>query len=154
MDRRGISPVLGTCLLVVLTVLLVASMGTVMLGSDIRSEPTTLRVSASADATADRITLTHEGGDAIDPKTLELRVTIDGTALEYQPPVPFFAAKGFRSGPTGPFNAATGSEWTAGETGSIQLASTNAPALRADDRVEITLLEGKDGLVTVETTAE
>lgn len=154
MDRRGVSPVLGTCLLVVLTVLLVASMGAVMLGPDGRSEPTTLRVSASADATADRITLTHEGGDTIDPTTLELRVTIDGTPLDHQPPVPFFAARGFRSGPTGPFNAATDGAWTAGETGSIQLASTNAPTLRAGDRVEFTLLAGEDVLATVETTAE
>jgi len=154
MGRRGLSTVAGTCLLVALTVLLAASVGAVTLGSDMRSEPTTLRVSASVDATADRIALTHEGGDAVDPASLGLRVKIDGTPLDHQPPVPFFAAKGFVSGPTGPFNSATDGEWTAGETGSIRLASTNAPTLRAGDSVELTVLEGEDVLATVETAAE
>ncbi|WP_136688748.1 type IV pilin N-terminal domain-containing protein [Halorhabdus amylolytica] len=154
MDGRGISPVVGTCVIVVLTVLLVAATGTIMLGADHHQKPaTTTRLSASVDASDDRIALTHEGGDTLAPESLALRVRINGTPLDRQPPIPFFAAKGFRAGPTGPFNAATTGKWTAGETGSIRLASTNAPNLTAGARVELTLLEGEDVLATVETTA-
>jgi hypothetical protein len=51
--------------------------------------------------------------------------------------VPFFAARGFRAGPTGPFNAAADPGWTAGEAASLRLASTNAPGISPGDRVVV-----------------
>jgi hypothetical protein len=73
-------------------------------------------------------------------RRLAVRVTVAGTPLRHQPPVRFFAARGFRAGPTGPFNAAADPAWTAGETASLRLASTNAPGIDPDDRVVVRVL--------------
>ena len=154
MDCRAISPLLGTVLLVAVTVALATTVGAMVVTSDMASESSTVRLSANADAATETLSLTHEGGSTLNPDTLTMRIHIDGTALDRQPPIPFFAAKGFVSGPTGPFNAATKGEWTAGETGSLQLATTNAPNLAVGDRVEFTLLDGESVIATVETTAQ
>lgn len=153
MGSRALSPLLGTVLLVVLSVLLAATMGTVFGGAGIEST-TTARFSASADAANDQISLTHEGGAALNSNALEIHVEVDGTPLEHQPPVPFFAASGFVSGPTGPFNNATTDEWIAGETGSFRLARTNTPPLTDGASVEITITRDGTVLGTVETSAE
>jgi hypothetical protein len=93
----------------------------------------------SVDAGSDRVALTHVGGDVLDAEALALRVAVDGTPLVHQPPVPFFAARGFRSGPTGPFNSGADPRWTPGETASVRLASTNAPAIEPGARVRVTV---------------
>lgn len=87
--------------------------------------PARALLSLSVDPGTDRIAIRHEGGDALEPAAVGLHVTVDGDPIAHQPPVPFFAATGFISGPTGPFNSATKGEWTAGEVGSLRLASTN-----------------------------
>jgi len=153
MDRRAISPLVGTVLLVALTVAFAASVGGLLVQSGTDQEVSAVRIAASADASSDTLSMTHEGGATLDPDALSMKVTVDGVALNHQPPIPFFAADGFKSGPTGPFNGATEGEWTAGETGSVTLAATNAPNLTAGDRVEITLLEGETVVTVVETTA-
>lgn len=154
MDERAISPVLGTGLLLVLTVLLAATMGTVLLGADTPDEPTTTRFSASANASAEKIAITHEGGASLDPDSLTVRVRIDGRSLDHQPPIPFFASTGFISGPTGPFNSATTGDWSAGQTGSFRLAATNDPGVTDGARVEITVSTESNVIATVETTAD
>lgn len=96
----------------------------------------------SVDAGADRIELTHLAGDALDAEALRLTVQVAGEPLTHQPPVPFFAARGFRSGPTGPFNPAADPRWTAGETASFRVASTNAPTIDSGDRVRVDVYAG------------
>jgi FlaG/FlaF family flagellin (archaellin) len=93
----------------------------------------------SVDAGSDRVALTHVGGDVLDAETLSLRVTVDGTPLVHQPPVPFFAARGFHPGPTGPFNSGADPRWTPGETASFEVASTNAPTIEPGARVRVTV---------------
>ncbi|MFC7136383.1 hypothetical protein [Halobaculum litoreum] len=61
-----------------------------------------------------RLTFVHAGGDAVDVTDLRLVVLVDGERLRYQPAVPFFAQRGFRSGPVGPFNRAGDARWTTG----------------------------------------
>mgnify|MGYP006294218953 CR=1 FL=1 len=150
---RGISPVVGTVLVVAITVTLAAVLAAGVTGLGTPDPTPTAAFSASADAEADRVTVTHEGGDAVVPATLSVEITVDGEPLATQPPVPFFAAAGFRSGPTGPFNSATDDPWTAGETAGLRLASTNSPLLDPGDTVEVTLTYDRGTLATVEASA-
>ncbi|MFC7097987.1 type IV pilin N-terminal domain-containing protein [Halobaculum marinum] len=94
------------------------------------------------------VTLTHAGGDALDVRTLRVVVAVDGTPLRHQPSVPFFAQRGFRSGPTGPFNSAADPRWTAGETASFALAGTNRPQIEPGTSVEVTVYRDGRRLVT------
>lgn len=135
MSRRATASVVAVALLVLLAVglagVLAAGLGAVAPPEP----PPRAALELSADAGADRVALTHLGGDPLDVRRLRLRVSVDGTGLAHQPPVPFFAARGFRAGPTGPFNSAAAPRWTPGETASLRLASTNAPALAPGARV-------------------
>jgi flagellin-like protein len=150
---RGLSPVVGSLLLVALTVGLAATVGTVALQTDTADPPPRVRLSAAADAATDRITVTHEGGDSVAVDRLRMRVTVAGDPLAHQPPVPFFAASGFHSGPTGPFNTATDGEWVAGQTAGLRLASTNDPLLDPGDPVTVVLYHGDYRIASLETTA-
>jgi hypothetical protein len=80
-------------------------------------------------------------------------VRIDGEPLAKQPPVPFFAAAGFESGPTGPFNAATDGTWRAGQTAAIRIASTNSPQLSDGAVVTVRIYTEHYRLASVRATA-
>lgn len=141
LDRRAVAPVVGGVLLVALTVVLAAAVGAAALGAagdvpDPGGEGT-VALSLSVDAGPDRLTLVHRAGAPLDARQLRVRIRVAGTPLEHQPPVPFFAARGFRAGPTGPFNPAADPRWTAGERASLRLASTNAPGIDPGDRVVV-----------------
>jgi hypothetical protein len=92
-----------------------------------------------ADAAGDSLTLTHRGGDSVDVRAATIRVVVSGRPLRHQPQTPFFATRGFRSGPTGPLNPGSDGRWTAGERARVRLAATNAPLLDPGDRVTVTL---------------
>ena len=149
MSDRAAAPVVGVVLLVAVTVIAATAVGTA-LPSELSAPARTAAFDIAADDTG-RLTVTHLGGDAIDPDDLRLRVLVDGTPLSEQPPVPFFSATGFESGPTGPFNSATSGVWRAGESASLRVAGTNAPAFRRGTTVEVRLYA--DGTrIAVETT--
>lgn len=125
---RAVAPVLGTVLLVAVTVTLAAAVGAVALA--VPATPATetpVVLSASVNASADRLTLGYESGPPIDVRTLRVRVSVDGTPLAYQPPVPFFRSPGFPAAPTGPFNSGADPRWTPGETTSLRLSPKNTP---------------------------
>lgn len=151
MSARAISPVLGTVLLVLATVVVAGAVGVVALGTTVPASPQTVAIDVRIDAGAERLTFVHRGGDPLDVRELSIHVEIGGTPLAAQPPVPFFAADGFRSGPTGPFNSASDPRWTAGETASVRLAGTNDPSLSPGARVVVKIYSG-DATVT-ETSA-
>lgn len=153
MTDRALSPVIGSLLLVVLTVGLATAVGAAVLDTDPAEPGPRVRFSASADAATDRIAVTHRGGDTLSTADLRIEITVDGRPLEHQPPVPFFASEGFVSGPTGPFNSATDEPWTAGETAALRLAGTNAPLLDPGDAVGIDLYHGNSLVAHLETTA-
>ncbi|MFB6111545.1 MAG: type IV pilin [Halobacteriaceae archaeon] len=88
-----------------------------------------------------QVTLHHRGGPALDVRTLTIEVYVDGRPLASQPPIPFFAARGFRGGPGGPFNSAADLRWTVGERASFRIASTNTPTVRAGVPVTLRLLK-------------
>ena len=146
---RALSPVIGVLVLTALTVVLAASVGAVVATEPVDPAPVAdLRV--SVDAGADQLTVRHAGGDAIPTDILRVRLRVAGTPVTHQPPVPFFAARGFRSGPTGPFNPAAAGPWTAGETATLRLASTNSPGIDAGDPVHVTV--ATDGALLVDRT--
>jgi len=150
---RALSPVLGTVLLLAITVALAGTVGFVVFVDAPAELTPRATFSLSADAAADRIVLTHEGGDALSTTDLTIRVHVDGEPLAHQPPVPFFASKGFHGGPTGPFNAATDPEWSAGEDAEFELASTNDPLLEQGSTVEVTISNEGAVIATVEAEA-
>lgn len=137
--ERGAIPVVGVLLLLAITVLSAATLGFVV-STPASEPPPTASFELSADGQSGEIELTHLGGDRINLTEVSLRISIDGTRLEKQPPVPFFAASGYMSGPTGPFNRASPNAWAAGETATLTVASTNEPELSPGDTVRVQLL--------------
>ena len=135
-DARAVTPVVGVVLLVGMTVVIALSVGLMLTTPDLEETPTA-SLTLTAESNDNRIVLTHESGDTLDVSALNLTVEVDGTPLAEQPPVPFFAADGFDSGPTGPFNSRSPDEWRAGEQAGVRLAGTNAPALTAGSTVTV-----------------
>ena len=136
---RAATPVVGVVLLVAVTVLAASLVGTAVLVAEAPTEPTQVALSLSVDASTERLRLTHRSGRSLNASRLSVTVTVDGDPLVEQPPVPFFAASGFRGGPTGPFNSGGDPRWTAGERAGFRLASTNAPAIDDGDVVMVTI---------------
>jgi flagellin-like protein len=149
---RGSAPVVAVVVLVAITVVGAGAVSAV-LSVDPAAPAPTADFTVAVDAGADRIAVTHTGGDTIDPAAVSVTVRVAGDPLAHQPPVPFFAATGYHAGPTGPFNAASAGAWTAGETGAVELASTNAPAIDRGDRVTVTVATDRAVIATLETTA-
>jgi len=106
---------------------------------------------ASSDGT---VALTLLSGPPLDPDSVEVRIAVDGQPLARQPPVPFFSASGFVSGPTGAFNAASSEDWTVGETVTVRIAGTNAPVPMAGDTVRVELRVRGQLLGAAEATVE
>jgi flagellin-like protein len=147
-DNRAVSPVVGTILLVGVTVVLAVFVGAAL---TVQAPDETPSASLSLTVGGDgNITLTHEGGDTLDVSALNLTVAVDGAELAHQPPVPFFAADGFKTGPTGPFNSQSPDRWRAGERAGVRPASTNKPPLTGGSEVTVRL--SVDGAVIYEET--
>lgn len=154
MADRGVSPVVGVVCLTAVTAVLAAVVGTAVLGATPQAS-TPPATSASFGVTAEptgEVTLVHRGGDSVDPEAIELFVRVGDEPLEWQPPVPFFSARGFESGPTGAFNSATTDTWEAGEAASFTVAGTNDPELRAGETVAVRISIDDRSVSTVETT--
>jgi len=148
---RATTPVVGVALLVAVTVVAAAAVGSAVLAVDRPDAPPRTALSLSADAGTDRIALRHEGGAALEVASLRVQVRVDGEPLAHQPPVPFFATTGFESGPTGPFNVATRDRWTAGEVAAVRLAGTNDPQLTPGATVRVRVYA--DGQQVADLTA-
>ncbi|WP_256296159.1 type IV pilin [Haloarchaeobius salinus] len=151
---RAVSPVVGIALLLALTVVTssVVAVGALDLATE-QTAPPQATFDATADASTGRVTITHRGGEAIDVDELELVVTVDGEELRRQPPVPFFSARGFVSGPTGPFNVAADQRWTAGESASFAIAGTNGPVVSHGAVVVVTLVVEGNIVASVRSVA-
>ncbi|WP_269801693.1 type IV pilin [Haloprofundus halophilus] len=132
---RASVPAVGVVLLLLLSVSLAASVGAVALDHAESVDDGGTRAALSLTATGETLQFVHRGGETLDVRRLELRVSVDGEPLEHHPPVPFFSASGFRPGPTGPFNSAASPEWRAGETASVAVAGTNDPELTVGSSV-------------------
>ncbi|MFB6129391.1 MAG: type IV pilin [Salinigranum sp.] len=84
-DRQAVSPVIGVILMVAITVILAAVIGTFVLGLGdqvSQSQPNAnigFQYNINNGAGNHKITITHKGGDKLDPKTL--KVTINSSAV-------------------------------------------------------------------------
>lgn len=143
---RGVAPLVGVALLVLLSVALAAVVAGSLTAVDADDPPPAATLEVDADADADRIGVNHGGGDALDPAAVSLRVEIDGEELDRRPPVPFFSARGFEPGPGGPFNSGWHGDWVAGETASLQVAATNDPG-GIDEGATVRVVVKVDGRV-------
>ncbi len=139
MPDRAIAPAIGVVLLVAITVTLagvVLAMGlTVSPGS-----AQTATVEGSLNHTANAITLVHTGGDPIDLEEADIRISVDGTPLTHQPPVPYWNPDGFQGFPSGPFNPSSENTWESGERGTIRLDTDNEPLPNANATVEVAVI--------------
>ncbi|MFB6153531.1 MAG: type IV pilin [Halodesulfurarchaeum sp.] len=137
---RAVSPVIGSVMLVLVTVGLVAALALVVHGGSMPTvQPDYTSLSATASSSGE-IVLTHRGGKAIDVDEIRVLVLVEGEPLDLQPPVPFFSTEGFQPGPTGPFNVAADQNWTVGERASFVIAGSNAPSLSPGDRVRVEIV--------------
>jgi len=80
-DSRAVSPVIGVILMVAITVILAAVIGTFVLGlgDSVESAPQA-SFNFDFDSSNDNVTLTHRGGDNINTNNTEVR--INGTAVD------------------------------------------------------------------------
>ncbi|SEW20040.1 type IV pilin [Halobacterium jilantaiense] len=148
---RAYAPV-AAVLLVAVTV--VAAAGVFAFVPSLPGEPPERRgvtATASSDGT---VALTLLSGPPVDPDSLDVRIAVDGEPLARQPPVPFFSASGFVSGPTGAFNAASSADWRVGETVTVRIAGTNDPVPAAGETVRVELRVRGQLLGAAETTVE
>jgi len=142
----------GLPLAVVVCVLVAVAAGTAVLGPLPDRGMSTAAVSLAVDD--ETLTFVHRGGPTLVVADLRLVVSVDGTPLRHQPPVPFFAARGYRAGPTGPFNRGGDGRWSAGERATLTLASTNRPDVAADDLVRVRLVINGRTVATVSARAD
>lgn len=148
---RGYAPV-AVVLLLAVTVVAAAAVATAV--PALPGDPPPQR-GVAADATSDgRVAVTLLSGESIDIESATVRVAVGGEPLAHQPPVPFFAARGFHGGPTGPFNVAADPSWTVGETASLRVAGTNSPELRVGATLTVRVLVDGRVVAVGETAVE
>ncbi|AKH98112.1 type IV pilin [Halanaeroarchaeum sulfurireducens] len=84
---RGVSPVIGVILMVAITVILAAVIGTFVLGlgENVSSTAPQAQLTMSADASTDNITVEHKGGDAIIASEIKVKVSNESKSVTYTP---------------------------------------------------------------------
>ncbi|WP_331232886.1 type IV pilin N-terminal domain-containing protein [Natronorarus salvus] len=80
-EERAVSPVIGVILMVAITVILAAVIGTFVLGlgDDVNAAPSA-QLSFQVDDDTDNLIISHDGGDALEPG--EMSLIVDGTAID------------------------------------------------------------------------
>ena len=149
--QRGISPLVGTVVLLAITVCLVGVIAVGFTAWSVDSSPTAA-FDLAADGDAAAIVIEHVAGEPVDVRDLSLTISIDGTALSSQPSVPFTGNPGYYGAPIGPFNGAADPQWRAGERAGLTVAKTNSPTLEAGDAVAVRI--AVDGRVVADLEAE
>lgn len=148
---RAAVPVVGTVLVIALTVVVALLLTTALLGVGSTSEPTpTAAIELSVEENT--LVFSHNHGEPLNVTAISIRIAVDGEPLDEQPPVPFFAASGFDSGPTGPFNSASDNEWRVGQTASLTVADTNTPTLDSGSTVSVRITTDTGTVIRTETT--
>jgi flagellin-like protein len=84
-DDEAVSPVIGVILMVAITVILAAVIGTFVLGLGDQVQDTAPQASFNFDFGTDNnnasVGITHDGGDSIDTSSASLNTTVDGTEV-------------------------------------------------------------------------
>ena len=74
-DDRAVSPVIGVILMVAITVILAAVIGTFVLGLGDQVQTTAPNAQIAFDASSDEVTVSHDGGDTIDAEEVKFTVS-------------------------------------------------------------------------------
>ena len=156
---RAVSSALGVLLVTALTLVLAAVAGVAVIATvspatvSSADVPERVALSASANATTGQVDLVHEAGPALDVREIRVRISVGGTRLKHQPPVPFYSASGFGSFPSGPFNPVADPRWEPGEWAGLVITGGNAAPLVSGASVRIELYRGEYPIAAVETRA-
>lgn len=78
-EKRAVSPVIGVILMVAITVILAAVIGTFVLGLGDQVQQTAPNANFQFEFSNDELTVTHSGGDGVAAEELFLRGDIDAT---------------------------------------------------------------------------
>ncbi|WP_247002659.1 type IV pilin N-terminal domain-containing protein [Halosolutus gelatinilyticus] len=151
---RGTSPIVGLIAVLAVTVCLGAIIAVGVGSWSIESGAPMATFDLTVDGDRSAITIEHVAGDPIDVEALSVVITVDGTELANQPPVPFVGANGFDGAPRGPFNAASDSTWEAGERAGVTVAETNAPEIETGNAIAVTLSVDGRPAASLEATAD
>jgi flagellin-like protein len=80
-EERGVSPVIGVILMVAITVILAAVIGTFVLGLGDQVSQTAPQATLSVeDTSSSSITIAHNGGDDLAASETTIKATVDGTS--------------------------------------------------------------------------
>ena len=84
-DDRGVSPVIGVILMVAITVILAAVIGTFVLGlgSNVGNNAPSATFDWDYDSGTENLTVTHQGGDALDNSTINITSTPSTSDVTY-----------------------------------------------------------------------
>ena len=80
-DDDAVSPVIGVILMVAITVILAAVIGTFVLGLGDQVQTTAPNAQLSWDSSSDEVTVTHDGGDSVDAQQAFINYNVEGTEL-------------------------------------------------------------------------
>ena len=140
-DDRAVSPVIGVILMVAITVILAAVIGTFVLGlgDSLGDSQPTAQLNAEIDYDSENVTIEHSGGDSIEADELRVIVDINDTTLES--------------------NSNYANRFSVGDTITGQIADgTGAGGPAADSEVRIRVIhESSDSVLldrSFETTSE
>jgi len=129
MAQRAVSTVPATVLLIVVTVVvavgLAGASGHVHAMGQAPCVDTPVAVALAVDGT--QLRLTHLAGPPVPLTDAVATISVGGRPLRHQPPLPFFAARGFRAAPTGAFNSGSDGVLSVGSQASLRIAATNDP---------------------------
>jgi flagellin-like protein len=83
-EKRAVSPVIGVILMVAITVILAAVIGTFVLGLGDQVSATSPQAQFTFDSDgAGNVTVTHDGGDTIDANNLDVRVDDSSATTQF-----------------------------------------------------------------------
>lgn len=135
---RAVSPVIGVILMVAITVILAAVIGTFVLGlgDSLGDSQPTAQLDASVDYANDDITIEHLGGDSIESG--ELTVIVSSGASQYES------------------NGAYSSRLSVGEevTADLNDSSTSANSIGADSELRIQVVHSTSESILLDRTIE
>ena len=83
-DDRAVSPASAVMLMTVISVLLAATVGAVVLGAGVQGgdDPSTVQLTADVDASADTVTIAHAGDDPVPAAEYEVVAYADGAVVD------------------------------------------------------------------------
>ena len=143
-DDRGVSPVIGVILMVAITVILAAVIGTFVLGlgDSVGDNQPAAQLSVDLNQTGENLTIEHGGGDSIDSEAL--RVVVTGPDEQRAEADDVFEDR-FSVGDseTGEFDGSNG-EISEGEDVRIRVIHQPSESILLDRSIEVTQDDGLD----------